>query len=52
MPIPGGIGPGARFLVELHGGTVTAESDGIDRGRRFIVRLPLAARIAQPAGDN
>jgi hypothetical protein len=50
MPIPGGIGPGARFLVELHGGT--AESDGIDRGRRFIVRLPLAARIAQPAGDK
>lgn len=30
-----------RTLVELHGGTVAALSDGPDRGSEFIVRLPL-----------
>jgi signal transduction histidine kinase len=30
-----------RTLVELHGGTVTAVSEGPDRGSEFIVRLPL-----------
>jgi len=30
-----------RHLVELHGGTVRAESDGVDRGSTFIVTLPL-----------
>ena len=30
-----------RHLVELHGGTVAAESDGPGRGSRFRVRLPL-----------
>jgi CheY-like chemotaxis protein len=29
-----------RKIVELHGGTVTAHSDGIDRGSEFVVRLP------------
>jgi len=32
----------SRRLVELHGGTMWAESDGIARGSRFWVRLPLA----------
>ncbi len=31
-----------RHLVELHGGTVTAESDGEGRGATFRVWLPLA----------
>ena len=31
-----------RWLVELHGGTVEARSDGPGRGSEFIVRLPLA----------
>ncbi len=31
-----------RHLVELHGGTVTAESDGEGRGETFRVWLPLA----------
>jgi len=29
-----------RHLVELHGGTVRAESDGRDAGTRFVMRLP------------
>ncbi|HEX8502357.1 MAG TPA: ATP-binding protein [Pyrinomonadaceae bacterium] len=43
----GGLGLGlsiARHLVELHGGTVRAESPGEGRGSTFIVRLPPAAR--------
>jgi len=31
----------ARSLVELHGGTLTARSDGRGRGSQFVVRLPL-----------
>jgi signal transduction histidine kinase len=29
--------------VELHGGTIRAESEGEDRGSTFIVTLPAAA---------
>ena len=39
----GGLGLGlaiVRSLVELHGGSVRAESDGPDQGSRFIVELP------------
>ncbi len=42
--VHGGLGLGlsiVRNLVELHGGTVRAESDGEGQGARFIVRLPL-----------
>ena len=41
----GGLGLGlavVRHLVELHGGTVRALSDGQDRGSTFVVELPLA----------
>jgi PAS domain S-box-containing protein len=31
----------ARELVELHGGSIQARSDGIGKGSEFIVRLPL-----------
>jgi PAS domain S-box-containing protein len=40
----GGLGLGlaiVRHLVELHGGTVHAESDGEGRGATFIVKLPI-----------
>jgi PAS domain S-box-containing protein len=41
----GGLGIGlslARQLVQMHGGSIEAHSDGSDRGSEFIVRLPLA----------
>lgn len=46
----GGLGLGlaiVRHLVELHGGTIQAESPGEDLGATFTVRLPLMAN--QPA---
>jgi PAS domain S-box-containing protein len=33
----------ARRLVELHGGTIEAKSDGVDHGAQFTVRLPVLA---------
>jgi len=36
-----------RYLVELHGGTVQAESPGIDLGTTIIVRLPLNTNLEE-----
>ncbi|HEU0253217.1 MAG TPA: ATP-binding protein [Pyrinomonadaceae bacterium] len=50
----GGLGIGlalVRQLVQLHGGTISAESEGSDTGSRFTVRLPLreTANIGGPS---
>jgi signal transduction histidine kinase len=47
----GGLGIGlalARRIAEMHGGSVEANSQGLDRGSEFVVSLPLA----QPAGTR
>jgi two-component system CheB/CheR fusion protein len=46
----GGLGVGltlVRALVEMHGGTVNARSDGDGAGSEFTVRLPLTALSAE-----
>jgi PAS domain S-box-containing protein len=54
----GGLGLGlslVRGLVQLHGGSVVAKSDGEGRGSEFVVSLPVAAedtrstRVSRPA---
>jgi len=43
----GGMGIGltlVRTLVQLHGGSVVAQSDGPGKGSEFIIRLPIVAR--------
>jgi PAS domain S-box-containing protein len=51
----GGMGLGlaiVRSLVERHGGTVTAWSDGPDRGSELLVRLPAAPRPRAEPGRS
>ncbi len=48
----GGIGLGlavVRSLVELHGGTASATSAGVNRGSSFVVRLPALTDASAPA---
>ena len=41
-----------KEIVELHGGTVTAESAGIDRGAAFIVTLPVETHGQERAAEQ
>jgi len=48
----GGLGIGltlVRKLVEMHGGTITAHSDGAGQGSEFVVRLAVAVSNPQDA---
>jgi signal transduction histidine kinase len=51
----GGLGVGlslTRKLVQMHGGTIVASSEGQGRGSQFTIRLPLAEAVAQDAAGT
>jgi PAS domain S-box-containing protein len=51
----GGLGIGlsiVKKLVEMHGGSVEATSDGDGLGSQFIVRLPVVLSVVQPQVDD
>jgi PAS domain S-box-containing protein len=48
----GGLGLGlamVRHIVQLHGGTVEARSEGEDRGSTFLLRIPLSGELRHGA---
>jgi signal transduction histidine kinase len=58
--VQGGLGVGlslARSIAELHGGVLTAHSEGLGKGSQFVLRLPAAAApeaavgAASPSGE-
>jgi PAS domain S-box-containing protein len=51
----GGLGIGltvVRKLIELHGGTVLARSEGPGKGSEFVVHLPCLAQVPQKPGQT
>src|SRR4051794_26180350 len=51
----GGLGIGltvARSLAEMHGGTITASSEGPGQGSEFVLRLPVAEAAAEEADGS
>jgi signal transduction histidine kinase len=58
--VQGGLGVGlslARSIAELHGGVLTAHSEGLGKGSQFVLQLPAAAApeagvsAASPSGE-
>jgi PAS domain S-box-containing protein len=48
----GGLGIGlsiCKQLIEMHGGTITCDSPGVNQGATFTLRLPLFAAASEPA---
>ena len=51
----GGLGIGltiVKKLVEMHGGSVAAKSEGAGKGSEFTIRLPAAASPAAADGEG
>lgn len=51
----GGLGIGlalSRAICAAHGGSIVAESEGLGKGSRFIVRLPVGSISPEPALHN
>jgi signal transduction histidine kinase len=52
---PSGLGIGlnlARKFAEMHGGSITATSDGLGQGSEFVLTLPVVVGAEQPEGDD
>jgi len=51
----GGLGLGlaiARQLVELHGGNISVDSDGTDKGATFWILLPVKEKLVEPRPED
>jgi signal transduction histidine kinase len=51
----GGLGLGlaiVKHLVELHGGSIAAESDGDGKGSTFVVTIPLATAVMEQGTET
>jgi len=53
--VQGGLGVGlslARSIAELHGGVLTAHSEGLGKGSQFVLRLPATEAPAAQSDDS
>ncbi|HSY22031.1 MAG TPA: ATP-binding protein [Polyangiaceae bacterium] len=51
--VHGGLGIGlsiTKHLVDLHGGSIAASSDGVGKGAAFVVRLPISPLVSTTLG--